>query len=138
MATKMVSTVIVQEDQFLLIREESKECGGLWNIPSGVVQAGEKIMDAAVREVSEKTALQVDLIGLAGIYQFVDATREQVVCNVFTATVRGGSIQIDGTKIIEARWFRLTEIEQLDDDTLCHAHLVRRVFEDIKNNGKNG
>ncbi|MDN9010836.1 NUDIX hydrolase [Brevibacillus laterosporus] len=132
MATKMVSTVIEHEDQFLLIREDKEELGGLWNIPSGIVQAGEKIMDAAVQRVAEKTGLQVELTSLSGIYQFVDETKDSVVCNVFTATVNGGTIQIDGIKITEARWFRLTEIEQLDDDTLYQAHLLRRIFTDVK------
>ncbi|AKF94995.1 NUDIX hydrolase [Brevibacillus laterosporus] len=137
MATKMVSTVIAHEDQFLLIREDREELGNVWNIPAGIVQAGEKIMDAAVQRVAEKTGLQVELTSLSGIYQFVDETKDSVVCNVFTATVSEGTIQIDGTKIREARWFRLTEIEQLDDDSLYQAHLLRRVFADIKNTGKN-
>lgn len=137
MATKMVKTVIAHEDQCLLIREDREEVGSVWNIPSGIVQAGEKIMDAAVKRVAEKTGLQVELTSLSGIYQFVDETKDSVVCNVFTATVNEGTIQIDGTKIREAKWFRFTEIEQLDDDSLYQAHLLRRVFADIKNTGKN-
>ncbi|MCR8993988.1 NUDIX hydrolase [Brevibacillus laterosporus] len=137
MATKMVKTVIAHEDQCLLIREDREELGSVWNIPSGIVQAGEKIMDAAVKRVAEKTGLQVELTSLSGIYQFVDETKDSVVCNVFTATVNEGTIQIDGTKIREAKWFRFTEIEQLDDDSLYQAHLLRRVFADIKNTGKN-
>ncbi|QIC08104.1 NUDIX domain-containing protein [Brevibacillus sp. 7WMA2] len=137
MATKMVKTVIAHEDQCLLIREDREELGNVWNIPSGIVQAGEKIMDAAVKRVAEKTGLQVELTSLSGIYQFVDETKDSVVCNVFTATVNEGTIQIDGTKIREAKWFRFTEIEQLDDDSLYQAHLLRRVFADIKNTGKN-
>ncbi|MBA4531135.1 NUDIX hydrolase [Brevibacillus halotolerans] len=137
MATKMVSTVIAHEDQCLLIREDREELGSVWNIPSGIVQAGEKIMDAAVKRVAEKTGLQVELTSLSGIYQFVDETKDPVVCNVFTATVNEGTIQIDRTKIREAKWFRFTEIEQLDDDSLYQAHLLRRVFADIKNTGKN-
>ncbi|QDX93149.1 NUDIX domain-containing protein [Brevibacillus laterosporus] len=132
MATKMVSTVIIQEDRVLLIREDSEEQGGLWNIPSGVVQAGEKIMDAAVRETRTKTGLDVDLISLSGIYQFVSATRKQLVRNVFTAKVIGGSVQIDGKEIIEARWFSFPEIDQLEDEVVCHVHSLRRVFEDVK------
>ncbi|WPS89165.1 NUDIX domain-containing protein [Brevibacillus halotolerans] len=137
MATKMVKTVIAHEDQCLLIREDREELGSVWNIPSGIVQAGEKIMDAAVKRVAEKTGLQVELTSLSGIYQFVDETKDSVVCNVFTATVNEGTIQIDGTKIREAKWFRFTEIEQLADDSLYQAHLLRRVFADIKNTGKN-
>ncbi|RAP27069.1 ADP-ribose pyrophosphatase [Brevibacillus laterosporus] len=132
MATKMVSTVIIQEDRVLLIREDSEEQGGLWNIPSGVVQAGEKIMDAAVQETRTKTGLDVDLISLSGIYQFVSATGKQLVRNVFTAKVIGGSVQIDGKEIIEARWFSFPEIDQLEDEVVCHVHSLRRVFEDVK------
>ncbi|TPG72880.1 NUDIX domain-containing protein [Brevibacillus laterosporus] len=132
MATKMVSTVIIQEDRVLLIREDSEEKGGLWNIPSGVVQAGEKIMDAAVRETRTKTGLDVDLISLSGIYQFVSATGKQLVRNVFTAKVIGGSVQIDGKEIIEARWFSFPEIDQLEDEAVCHVHSLRRAFEDVK------
>lgn len=132
MATKMVSTVIIQEDRVLLIREDSEEQEGLWNIPSGVVQAGEKIMDAAIRETRTKTGLDVDLISLSGIYQFVSATGKQLVRNVFTAKVIGGSVEIDGKEIIEAKWFSFPEIDQLEDEVVCHVHSLRRVFEDVK------
>jgi ADP-ribose pyrophosphatase YjhB (NUDIX family) len=40
----------------------------LWSIPGGAMDLGESIADAAVREVKEETGVDVEVVGMVGIY----------------------------------------------------------------------
>jgi 8-oxo-dGTP diphosphatase len=41
-----------------------------WNFPSGRIELGEDILDAARREVKEETGYDVKITGTTGIYNF--------------------------------------------------------------------
>jgi 8-oxo-dGTP diphosphatase len=57
------------EDGHVLFMQRAHEPRmGLWSFPSGFVDAGEKVEDAAVREVWEEALVEVRLDGLLGVY----------------------------------------------------------------------
>ncbi|MEU1647566.1 NUDIX hydrolase [Micromonospora zamorensis] len=60
-------TVFVQDEQgrVLLIRRTDN---GLWALPGGAQDFGEYITETAVRETREETGVEVEVIGLVGIY----------------------------------------------------------------------
>ncbi|MGW9047351.1 NUDIX hydrolase [Streptomyces lydicus] len=58
--TFVAATVVTDADLVLLVRRKPDDyMGGLWEIPSGHVDAGESILDAARRETLEETGLTV-------------------------------------------------------------------------------
>src|SRR5437588_7956507 len=66
---KLVTVVVVQhEGRFLLGRRNIDPGKGLWSFVSGYVDRGEKVEEAAIREVKEETNLDVQLDNLLGIY----------------------------------------------------------------------
>src|SRR5947199_977207 len=66
---KLVTVVVIQhEGKVLLGRRNMEPARGLWSFISGYVDRGEKIEEAAIREVKEETNLDVQLEGLIGIY----------------------------------------------------------------------
>src|SRR5579884_3519432 len=66
---KLVAIVVVQHAGKLLLGRRNMEPGkGLWSFFGGYVDRGEKIEEAAIREVKEETNLDVQLEGLLGIY----------------------------------------------------------------------
>ena len=66
---KLVTVVVVQhEGKFLLGRRNIDPGKGLWSFVSGYVDRGEKVEEAAIREVKEETNLDVCLDNLLGIY----------------------------------------------------------------------
>ena len=66
---KVVAIVVVCcEDDFLLGKRSIDPGKGMWSFFGGFVERGEKLEEAALREVKEETNLDVQLDGLIGIY----------------------------------------------------------------------
>lgn len=55
-----VGCIVVHEGKLLVVQEKSGPLRGtgVWKIPTGLVDAGEEIADAAMREVEEETGIQ--------------------------------------------------------------------------------
>jgi len=66
---KLVAVVVVEHEGMILLgRRNMEPSRGLWTFIGGFVERGEKVEDAAIREVKEETNLDVQLEGLLGIY----------------------------------------------------------------------
>ncbi len=66
---KVVAVVLVEHDRKILLGKRSINPGkGLWSFPSGFVNRGENVEDAARREVKEETNLDVSLVSLLGVF----------------------------------------------------------------------
>lgn len=63
MAVDLIAWVIVQDSAGRILlgrRDGTRFASGLWNLPGGAVEAREKLLDAAAREVWEETGLRVN------------------------------------------------------------------------------
>ena len=61
-----VSAAIFRAGKVLLVRRARPPATGVWTLPGGVVEVGETLMEAVVREVTEETSLTVEPLALAG------------------------------------------------------------------------
>jgi ADP-ribose pyrophosphatase YjhB (NUDIX family) len=70
---KVATGVVIGDGdgRVLLMQRAHDPRMGLWSFPSGFVDAGEKVEDAAVREVWEEALVEVRLDGLLGVYSEV-------------------------------------------------------------------
>ena len=88
---KIAAVVLVLiDDQLVLVRRGVEPELGRWAFPSGYVDRGEVVEDAAKREVKEETGLDVELDGFVGLYSRSGNT---VVLAVYSAHVVGGDMQ---------------------------------------------
>jgi 8-oxo-dGTP diphosphatase len=60
-----VSAAIFRDDKVLLVRRARFPAKGFYSLPGGRVEFGESLHAALHREVSEETALKIDIAGLA-------------------------------------------------------------------------
>lgn len=85
----IVDVLITDGDKFLLVEEGKPGREGLFNLPGGHVEAGETLVDAALREAKEETGYDIKLTGVVGIYQAI-YPHINVSGPVFSAKIIGG------------------------------------------------
>ncbi|MEM4699904.1 MAG: NUDIX hydrolase [Candidatus Nezhaarchaeales archaeon] len=56
-----VGVIAIDEGRILLIKRRDPPDPGLWTVPGGLVELGERVEAAAVREVEEETGVRVEL-----------------------------------------------------------------------------
>jgi ADP-ribose pyrophosphatase YjhB (NUDIX family) len=57
-----VGILIRNGDEYLLIKRASEPDKGLWSVPGGMVEVGEKVKEAAIREAKEETGLEIEIV----------------------------------------------------------------------------
>jgi ADP-ribose pyrophosphatase YjhB (NUDIX family) len=88
---KVAVGVVVELDGGIVLGKRAHEpMLGAWSFPSGFVDAGEVLEDAAVREVEEETGLKVRLERLIGVYS---RSGERVIFIAYAGTPVGGRLE---------------------------------------------
>ena len=101
--------LVVQHDAILLNQRDIDPGIGKWGLPAGYVELGERVEDAAIREVKEETGLDVSLDGLLGVYSDVE---RGVALVIYCASVRGGEL-IVGHETRAVGFFALDALPEL-------------------------
>lgn len=109
-----VGVVIRDKDKILLIRRGTGSSQGIWSVPGGLVELGEKVQDAAKREIKEETGLDVeigDLIDIANIIQRddEDKVKYHYVVADFLGKIVGGKLHTT-VEAPDARWIKSEEL----------------------------
>ena len=98
--------MVLDGERVLLARRGRAPSAGKWSIPGGLVHLGERLEEAAVREVQEETGLHVRLLGLCGVIARMvrgeDGERDPYVIIDFVAE-SDGHLEA-GTDAAEVRW----------------------------------
>ena len=107
---KVAVAVLVGRDGRLLLNRRAIDPGlGAWSFPSGYVNRGERLEEAAAREVQEETGLEVEIGGLFGVYS---ERGNPVVLVVYTAGRVVGE-PAAGPEVSEVGWFAPDELPPL-------------------------
>jgi len=127
-----VGTIIIERDRVVLVKRGHPPLAGKWSVPGGVLEVGETLRQAAVREALEETGLAVEVGELLGVYDRIlrDAdgrTRYHYVLIDFLCRRIAGELHAAGDAA-EARWFTSSELSELSlaEDT---ADVIRLGFE---------
>ena len=100
---KVVAAGLVCVDrQLLFIRRNMEPGRGLWALPGGFVERGERVEDAVEREVMEETGLRVVAEGLVGLYS---ESGSPIVLAAYAVSCVGGELAGEPTEVQEAAFF---------------------------------
>lgn len=108
---KLAVAVIVARDERLLLGKRGAHTRepGKWSFPSGFVERGERVEDAARRETLEETGLTVEL---GPVLTLISTPGETVVLAVYPATSFTGEARA-ADDLEEVRWWRLDDLPEL-------------------------
>ncbi|MGD0732109.1 MAG: NUDIX hydrolase [Terracidiphilus sp.] len=108
-----VGAVIVQEGRVLLVRRGAEPLKGQWSLPGGMLELGEGLLDAVVREVKEETGLTVEPVELIELLDRIHRDGERVrfhyvladyLCRLVSGTLQAAS-DADAARWVErAEW----------------------------------
>jgi mutator protein MutT len=109
-----VGAVIVDDGRVLLIKRGQPPLQGRWSLPGGVVELGETLQEALVREVREETGLDVEVGPVVEVLERIeredDARVEyHYVIIDYRCRVRGGRLAC-GSDAADAQWVAASDI----------------------------
>src|SRR5512142_1798248 len=119
-----VGAIIIEGDRVVLVKRAHPPIQGQWSIPGGVLEVGEMVREAAVREAREETGLIVEPGDLLGVYDRILRDPKQrvqyhYVLIDFLCRAVGGEL-LAASDATEVRWFTREELPglKLAEDTL--------------------
>jgi 8-oxo-dGTP diphosphatase len=113
-----VDAVVEREGEILLVRRLNPPFQGKWALPGGFVEYGERVEDAAHRELEEETGLRIRITGLLGVYSEPGRDPRGHVVSVCYIAEGEGEVR-GGSDAAEARFFKPGDI---DFDNLAFDH----------------
>ena len=127
-----VGAIIIEDGRVLLVKRGHPPLAGEWSIPGGVLEVGETLREAAIREAREETCLRVEPADLLGVYDRVSRDDDggtvyhYVLIDFLCRRVGGKARAADDAD--EVRWFTLEEAGELalPEDT---AEVIRLGFQ---------
>ena len=113
-----VSAAIIRDGRVLIARRAKGASAGAFTLPGGVVEAGETLHQAIIREISEETGIAIEPVALAGHREFItrDAdgrVQRHFVILCFAARWISGEGEPALDELSELRWLEPAEIAGL-------------------------
>jgi ADP-ribose pyrophosphatase YjhB (NUDIX family) len=113
-----VGGIIFQDESVLLVKRGGEPAAGQWSIPGGVVDTGETLSDAVVREVREETHIEVAPITLIKILDRIFRDEDNrvtyhYVLVDFLCRYVGGKVRA-GTDALDAKFILLKDLASLN------------------------
>ena len=135
-----VGAIIIEDARVVLVKRLHPPLQAEWSIPGGVLEVGERVREAAIREAREETGLTVEPGELLGVYDRILRNPEQrvqyhYVLIDFLCRRVAGDIGA-ASDAAEVEWFSRDELPalKLAEDTLdviCKGFSSRRLVRKI-------
>jgi ADP-ribose pyrophosphatase len=113
-----VGAVIIDKGKIILVKRGVEPGKGKWSIPGGLVELGETVRDAAVREAKEETCLDVEIIADRPLDAFdnIDIDEQgglhyHYVLVQFLMHQKSGTLK-PSSDALDAKWVSLEEVEK--------------------------
>ncbi len=126
-----VGGVVIEKDRVLLIRRANEPRQGEWSIPGGMVETGETLEYAVVRELQEETGLVVRPLGVVEVFERIMLDGKgrarfhfvliDYLCERLEGKARAGS------DVLDVAW--VTEAQLADYEISAKAaEIIRKAF----------
>ena len=113
-----VGVLIRKGNNYLLIKRAANPDKGLWSVPGGLVEVGERVEYAAVREALEETCLDVRLVERLGVVDKIEYDESGkvfyhfIIIQYLAEIVGGEMCPMDDA--LEAQWVTLDQLNKYE------------------------
>jgi 8-oxo-dGTP diphosphatase len=113
-----VGAIILDGDQILLEKSKNSPGKGKWSVPGGLVDLGENVEDAVVREVKEETGLEVYEPRLVDVVDYISLGERgggmyHYVIIDYLVTSKGGKPKA-ASDAADLKWVPFNEVDEYD------------------------
>ncbi len=113
-----VGAIILDRDKILLEKRKNSPGKGKWTVPGGLVELGERIEQAVIREVKEETGLDVVEPRLVDVVNYVSlgekgSVKYHFVIVDYLVKVKGGKPRA-ASDADALKWVPFNEVEEYD------------------------
>ncbi len=109
-----VGGVVIHNSHVLLVKLTYGPAKGKWLIPGGLVDPGELLQEAVVREIHEETGISVQPTGIIGLRSMVrirDHLTDLYCVFVCQVTSDEQKIVQEDEEVADARWMPLSDLD---------------------------
>lgn len=124
-----VGAIIIRNGKILLEKRKGEPGRGKWSVPGGLVELGEAVEDAVIREVKEETGLDVAEPQLIDVVDNIvrdengEIKYHFVIIDYFLRLKGGEPKAADDAE--ELKWISLNDVEKFDLTKTFRAFLQR-------------
>jgi len=120
-STPLVGVGVVtfnNEKKVLLVKRGNEPSKGLWSIPGGMVELGERVREAAIREVREECNIDIEPEDVISVVDLIlkdsnGTVKYHYILIDYLAKYIGGDLNPQ-SDVIDAGWFSQNDLEVID------------------------
>lgn len=104
--------VCFKNDEVLLVKIGYGANRGMWMIPGGLVETGETIEDAVVREVREETGLETEIVRMVCLRSGKQEHNSEIKTGLYIAfevNAKSGMVKKDDHEIVDIRYWNIND-----------------------------
>jgi ADP-ribose pyrophosphatase YjhB (NUDIX family) len=139
-----VATVLLRGTKVLLVRRNQPPNEGQWALPGGLVEVGETLAEAAIREVREETRLRIEEPQFVRFSDIIvrdehGAVEHHYVLAFHTARAETGEA-VAGSDAGEVQWVSSEEMNALDliAEVPVIVEAARKLISAVGTSGRTG
>lgn len=127
-----VGAVVLQDDKILLVKRRNEPSASCWTLPGGLVELGETVHEAIIREIWEECGIEVVLNKIMDVIDYIKVDNMQkvqyhYVLIDFEAQYKGGTLK-PASDIVDAKWFVRSELTERTLPEITERFLKKYYF----------
>ena len=112
-----VGVLVINKNKALIIKRGEEPNKFLWSIPGGLVEIGEELEEAAIREIKEEMGIDVKIEKVIGIFNCINRNKNEIkyhyviidyIAKEFTGPIKTNK------EILDFKWVKFNELHNYE------------------------
>ena len=121
------------ENKVLLVQRGNEPSKGLWSLPGGMIELGERVREAGIREVKEECNIDIEPEDVISVVDLILKDQQgevqyHYILIDYLAKYIGGELKPQ-SDVVDAGWFSKDELKYLDVPEVTR-NVLEKAFND--------